>query len=210
MDKKEPISNYDLMRMASEKQFLAYDIAPMVKKYSLQQDGEFTYIRFLGGGYRISRRTGQVERIEGKTYTQAGFEESMTIFDVLCYAKKDATLSGEYCSVMQLDGVAKSANPGGDMFGKFANYFAGKPDTLRTACEALGGTSYPVGEVAYQIPLFDFLPVVLQFWDGDEDFSAQLIVKWDKNTLNYMHFETTFYAVGYLLGRLAELFQEDI
>ena len=132
----------------------------------------------------------------------------MTVFDVLCYAKEDAALCGEYCSVMLLDGVAKSSNPGGNMFQKYADRFAGQPDALRRACEALGGTPYPVGEVAYQIPLFDFLPVVLQFWDADEDFPAQLIIKWDKNTLRYMHFETTFYAAGFLLGRLVALAEE--
>lgn len=199
------MNNYDITRLESEKQFLTYDIAPMVKKYGLRQDEKFTYIVFLGSMYRISKQAGKVERIEGQTYIQAGFDESMTIFDVLCYAKENATLSGEYCSVMQLPGVAKTANPGGDMFGKYANRFAGKQDALRRACEILDGTPYPVGEVAYQIPLFDFLPIVLQFWDADDEFPAQFTIKWDKNTLRYMHFETTFYAVGYLLERLVEL-----
>ena len=62
-----------------------------------------------------------------------------------------------------------------------------------------------MGEVAYQIPLFDFLPIVLQFWDADEDFPGQLMIKWDKNILQYMHFETTFYATGCLLQRIADL-----
>ena len=199
---KDAISNYDLMRHSAQSLFLSYDIAPMVEKYDLSQDADFTYITFLSQNFRISRHTGKVERLSGSTPEQATFEESMTIYDVLCYARIDATPAGEFSSVMQLEGVAKSANPGGNMFQKYANRFAGRKENLRKACESLGGIPYPIGEVAYQIPVFDFLTVVLQFWDADEDFDAQLIVKWDNHALHFMHFETTFYATGSLLQRL--------
>ena len=200
------VSNYDLARDKAEREFAQCDIRPMVKKYGLKQDSQYTYISFLRNDYRISKETGRVELLCGDAPpVHAGFNESLTIFDVLGYAKKDAALSGEFCSVMDLKGVAKSANPGGDMYGKFAQHFAGRSDDLRKACEALGGTAYPVGEVAYQIPLFDFLPVILQFWDADEEFGAQLTVKWDTNTLDFMHFETTFYAAGCFMQRLIRL-----
>ena len=202
--KSERVSNYDLAQDQARELFLTYDISPMVKNYCLSQNADFTYITFLRTDYRISRKTGLVERLTDNTITRANFEESMTIYDILCYAKPEAALSGEFCSVMQLDGIAKSANPGGFMFSKFSQRLEGRTDALRKVCISLGGTPYPVGEVAYQIPLFPFLPIVLQFWDGDEDFPGQLMVKWDRNILQYMHFETTFYATGCLLQRIAE------
>ena len=174
----------------------------MVKKYGLRQDENFTYIPFLGMTYRICKQTGAVERMDGKT---ANFEESLTVYDILCYARQDASLAGEFCSVMQLDGIAKSSNPGGFMFSSFSRRLEGRTQALRNVCEALGGTPYPIGEVAYQIPMFDFLPIVLQFWDADEEFPGQLMIKWDKNILQYMHFETTFYATGCLLERILTL-----
>ena len=198
------ISNYDLARDQARELFLTYDISPMVKKYGLSQDADFTYITFLSTDYRISRKSGLVERLGNGTAMEANFEESLTIYDILCYARQDASLSGEFCSVMQLDGIAKSSNPGGFMFSKFSSTLENRTPKLRKVCEALGGTLYPVGEVAYQIPMFDFLPIVLQFWDRDEDFPGQLMIKWDKNILQYMHFETTFYATGCLLQRIAE------
>lgn len=198
------ISNYDLARDQARELFLTYDISPMVKKYGLSQDADFTYITFLSTDYRISRKSGLVERLGSGTAIEANFEESLTIYDILCYAREDASLSGEFCSVMQLDGIAKSSNPGGFMFSKFSSTLENRTPKLRKVCEALGGTLYPVGEVAYQIPMFDFLPIVLQFWDRDEDFPGQLMIKWDKNILQYMHFETTFYATGCLLQRIAE------
>lgn len=197
------ISNYDLTLEKAQSDFLGCDIAPMVRKYSLTQDGAYTYITFLRNDYRISKQTGQVERLCGNMPpVPAGFNESMTIFDVLGYAKHNATLAGEFSSVMQLKGVAKSANPGGNMFQKYAKLFAGRREALKGICEKLGGIYYPVGEVAYQLPLFDFLPVLLQFWDADEEFDAELMVKWDNNALDFMHFETTFYATGHLLQQL--------
>ena len=195
-------SNYELAREQARELFLTYDIGPMVQKYGLTQDADFTYIPFLGMTYRICRRTGQVERPDGQP---AGFEESLTIYDILCYAREDASLSGEFCSVMQLDGIAKSSNPGGFMFSSFCRRLEGRTQALREACKALGGTPYPIGEVAYQLSLFDFLPIVVQFWDADEDFPGQLMIKWDRNILQYMHFETTFYATGCLLQRISEL-----
>lgn len=195
-------SNYDVAQEQARKLFTTYDIGPMVRKYSLRQDAEFTYIPFLGRTYRIRRDSGHVEKADGQP---ANFEESLTIYDILCYAREDASLSGEFCSVMQLDGIAKSANPGGFMFSSFCRRLAGRSQALRNACEILGGTPYPVGEVAYQLPLFDFLPIVVQFWDADEEFPGQLMIKWDRNILQYMHFETTFYATGCLLQRIREL-----
>ncbi len=199
------ISNYDFALLKAQSDFLKYDISPMAKKYGLRQDQRHTYISFLGDDYRICMQTGCIELLhENASPTPAGYNEAMTIYDVLCYAKGNAELAGEYASVMELKGVAKSANPGGDMFQAYADLFAGRVMELRRACESLGATSYPIGEVACQIPMFDFLPVLLQFWDADDEFRGKLVVKWDLNTLDFMHFETTFYALSCLLRKIAK------
>lgn len=195
-------SNYDIARDNAAKQFLTYDISPMVKKYVLRQDENFTYITFLNRDYRISRQTGCVQWLRDGEVVQADFNEAMTIYDILCYAKPDAELSGHFSSVMQLKGVVQSANPGGNLFSCYVEQFSGRLAELSAACKALGGVPYPVGDVGFQIPLFDFFPVILQFWDADEEFAAELQLKWDDNTLQYMHFETTFYAAGHLFQRL--------
>lgn len=53
------------------------------------------------------------------------------------------------------------------------------------------------------------MPVVLQFWDADDEFDAALKIMWDTNTLDFMHFETTFYAANHLLQRPTALSQTD-
>ena len=60
------------------------------------------------------------------------------------------------------------------------------------------------GDVAYQLELFSFLPVILRFWESDDEFPASLQVLVDRNILEYMHYETVMFAIGHLLERVEE------
>ncbi len=46
---------------------------------------------------------------------------------------------------------------------------------------------------------------MLQFWDGDDEFGPVLKIMWDRRTLAFMRYETTYYAAGHLLERLREM-----
>lgn len=61
-----------------------------------------------------------------------------------------------------------------------------------------------MGDMGYEIPVFPFFPLRLRFYYGDEEFPAQLSVLFDENTLQYMHYETTYYVVNCLMGRVHE------
>ena len=91
------------------------------------------------------------------------------------------------------------------MFGSYIRKFEHKAAKLSKACEKLGGETYVVGDVSYKIPVFDCLALVFQFWDADEEFDAQIKIKWDENVLSFMHFETVHYAMFHVLQRLEEL-----
>ena len=58
------------------------------------------------------------------------------------------------------------------------------------------------GDVTYRIPVTPFFPVLLQFWESDEEFPPQLQLMWDRNADSFLHFETTFFLQGDLLERL--------
>ena len=199
------------MRDQMRLEFLKYDIEPMIQKYGLKQDENYVYIIFIGRNYRIDKKTGQVDLIpnSGEKAIQANYSESMTIYDVLCYAKKYAFLSNKFISTNQLGGNMRAFSPGTNMFSRFAASFDNQNEKLKKACEQLGGTMYPVGEIAYQIPLFDFLPAVFQFWNSDDEFNAEIKIMWDSNILDYMHFETVFFAAGCLLRRIQKFIEED-
>ena len=197
-------SNYDITRDKMEQEFVRYDQKQMIEKFHLEHTPDHLFIRLAGETFREDLHSGQVELCQPGGAVHAGFNESMTIFDVLCCSKPHCRLSGEYAVVTSLPGIANIAAPGTGTYPETARVFAHNPNALRLACQRLRGEEQQVGDVSYRIPLFDFLPVVVQFWDADDEFDAALKIMWDKNTLDFMHFETTFYAAGYLLRRLVE------
>lgn len=202
-------SNYEITRDRMELEFLKHSQGEMIEKFHLEHSRDFLWIRFLGQGYRINRHTGRAERLSDGEAIHAGFDEAMTLFDVLCNAKAGCRLSGEYVRVNDLDGVPKTAAVGAGLFDGNAKAFTHQCAQLRSACERLGGVAGTVGDVSYQLPLFDFLPISLQFWDADEEFDAVLKIMWDRRTLDFMHYETTYYAVSHLIRRLGELMAQE-
>lgn len=208
MNTPERKSNYDVTRDRVEGEFLKYDQSKMVEKFQLGHDESYLYLTFLACGYRIDRKTGRVERMDASGAVHAGFNETLTIFDVLCESKPDCRLSGEYVRVNDLDGVTKTAYLGGNLFNGSAKAFTHRTEELKAACERLGGKPGKVGDVSYEIPMFTFFPITLQFWDADEEFDAVLKLMWDRRTLDFMRYETTYYAAGRLLERLEELMKE--
>ncbi len=93
---------------------------------------------------------------------------------------------------------------GGGFYQHAGNNFTGKTDALARACEKLGGRKREKGDAAYELDLFPFLPLILRFWDADEDFPASMQILVDKNILAYMHYETLMFALGHVLNRLKE------
>ena len=201
------VSNYDVMRDAMEAAFLAYNQSVMIDKYGLSHNQDFLFISFVGITYRINRFTGRVEypSATAAAYLHADYNVSMTIFDVLCYARPFCRRSETYVSLSGLKSGAQALSPVSDLFKRQRDLFTGKCPQLKAACEKLGGIPQQVGDVSYKIPLFDFLPVILQFWDADEEFDSVLKFMWNENILDYMHYETTFFAASHLLSRLTEL-----
>lgn len=201
------ISNYEITKQKMQKHFLDYDQEKMIAKFGLAHDDGYLYIRFVGRSYRISRRTGLVEWSEdGFLHTTEGnYNEAMSIYDLLCCSKPDCALSGTFVTCGHLPGVAIAGSPGDELFGGNAACFAGKGAQLAKACERLGGRPAGKGDVAYELSAFDCLPVRLVFWDADEEFPASLFFLWDKNTTDFIHFETTFYVAAEIVRRLREI-----
>lgn len=205
-------NNYEKMRDQMRPCFLTYDQEEMIRKFSLRSDSEYLYLAFCGRQYRVSRNSGIVEWSEDgfQTCTPGDFEESMTIYDVLCYSKPDCCLSGEYAPSSSLKGVVLTRMSAGEVSDhRITRYFDANVQRLEHACVALGGVPEGTGDVAYRIPVFDFLPVRFSFWRSDEDFPAEVRMLWDTNILSFMHFETIWYAAGHLLRRIEECMDKN-
>lgn len=203
-------SNYEIMRNRMYVQFLEYDQRHMIEKFRLKYDEEYLYMEFVGRLYRINRKNGKVEWSEDffKSCSEAGYNEVMSIFDVLCYSKKDCHLSGKFRNVNQLKGTVQSSRVGGSLFYHQVRYLDGKTEKFCQACELLGGKKEKVGDVAYRLYPFEFLPMILQFWNSDEEFDANLKIMWDEHVLDYVHFETAQFIVSHVLQRIREIIEE--
>ena len=199
-------NNYDLQVDIAKGIFLQYDQERLIRKYCLEADGKYIYLTYLNTPCRISRKTGSVEGRIGDTWQECrNFSAVMTIYDLLCYHKGETApaLSYRWCAVgtFVVTGVTQT-----DTFTKkYAKLFDRQPEQLKAACEKLGGTLQPRmagADLSCRFPVPPFFPVLLRFWQADDEFPPKLMLLWDRNTDRFMHFETTFYLQGDLLERL--------
>jgi len=195
-------SNYEKTKHLMQDEFLRYDQETMIRRFKLRHDADYLYLRCLNRDYRIDRQTGLVEwsNDDFATTVEAGFNEAMTFFDLLCHSKPGAKLAGEFINMSQLTRLQSGSHAPGSMFG--GKQFDHRDADLARACEALGGSKATKGDVAYLLPLFDCMPIVLRFWSSDEEFPPSLQLSWDKNTLDFLHYETVCFAAGHLIHRL--------
>lgn len=205
MKNKHNISNYEKMKNDMASVFLQYNQEKMIQKFGLAQDKDYLYIRCLERSYRISRLDGQVSWSDDafRSEKKADYNEAMTIYDVLCCSKENCHLEHEWVNVKSLSGVrGGTLEKGSDFFQNAGMYFDGKTNELIHACEKLEGKKLEKGDVAYELNLFSFLPIILRFWESDEEFPASLQILVDKNILDFMHYETLMFAVSHVLNRL--------
>ena len=133
----------------------------------------------------------------------------MTIYDMLCHGTEQEipALTGDWKLIGNF--AAAGSSPDANLFAqKYADAFNGKTEALKEACKIMGGevkARLAGADVTAQIPAFLFFPVLLQFWEGDDEFAPQIRILWDSQTMKFLNFETTYYLQGDLLDRLAEL-----
>lgn len=204
-------SNYEQMKLQMQEQFLKYDQGTMIRRFDLEHDADYLYLRFVGRLYRVMRRTGRVEWTEDDfaSVGEADYNEAMSIYDVLCCSKEGCRLSGELVSVNNLPGIVAGARSGNGMFDESARFFDGKIERLKLACQRLEGQPISQGDVGFRLKVFDFLPLEFRFWESDDEFPPSLSLLWDRNLLDYIHYETSYFIAGHLMKRLKALMQKE-
>lgn len=196
-------SNYDMMAEQVRELFLQYDQQIMIDKFNLRYDAEYLYPVFLGTEYRLNRRNGKVTYLTESGEQLAGYNEVMSIFDMLCYSgNRTVSLSGSWESMGNLSGMKGGTHKEGGVLSGTADFFSGKTKQLAAACAALGGKPGEKGDVSFIIPVFDFFPVYFQFWEADEEFPAQISFFMDRNALQFVHYETLWFMLSFMTGRL--------
>ncbi len=199
-------NNYELQMQAAAQSFLGYDMAEIARRFSLRLEEAALYLSVLRTPCRIRRDNAAVERCAGEVWEPAGFDLAMTVYDLLTNPNGRPVLAHEWCAHTSFHAVQGGTVSGTLMIHpeQSAQPFAGKLPLLRRACTRLGGEVTAGGDFSAVLPVFDCLPVLLRFWEADEEFPAQLQLLWDRNTCRYLRYETTFYLTGEILRRLRE------
>lgn len=195
--------NYAITAARVRQLFAEYDQQALARKVGAKLDGEYFYVDFLSERYRIHRLTGDISRFHGDAWVEANsFGEVLTLMDLICDSREDRHPTGNWRNMRDFghgfhQQLLEQRDP-------WAERFQEQPEMFAKACEALGGEKYPLGDVAYALPVFGDLRVLIQLWFGDEEFPAQLRYLWDENALQYLKYETMFYAVPLILKRIQE------
>lgn len=201
------MDNYQLSRDRAQAYFLNFDQQQIIDAWHLSSDDQWLYVTFFSAAYRVCRKTGTVERCCDNS--SAGFEEVLSIFDLLCHEGSGKYLSGRFAPVNSLKGRPRAIGVGTDFHTASAAVFEGDIDGFHRVCRDLGGEQVSIGDIGYRFPVFGDLSVILKFYHSDEDFPASVTLLWDENTLLYIYYETVFYIAGFLLRQIARKMNEQ-
>lgn len=179
-------SNYDQVIENWRLKFLEMDQEELIRKFQLEADEEFLYIIYFSKKFRIDRKNGFITE-DGKS---PGFDTVMNIYNTFYYSAAHPVASGNLVAFRQVKKVYPfEAAYRRTIIFRLQELFAGKTEELRKACEALGGTLLPQGDVGYVLPVFPFLNIAVLFWDKDEEFEAQANMLFDSEITEFMHEE---------------------
>ena len=179
-------SNYDQVIENWRLKFLEMDQEELIRKFQLEADEEFLYIIYFTKRFRIDRKNGFITE-DGKS---PGFDTVMNIYNTFYYSAAHPVASGNLVAFRQVKRVYPfEAAYRRTIIFRLQELFAGKTEELRKACEALGGTLLPQGDVGYVLPVFPFLNIAVLFWDKDEEFEAQANMLFDSEITEFMHEE---------------------
>ena len=179
-------SNYDQVIENWRLKFLEMDQEELIRKFQLEADEEFLYIIYFSKRFRIDRKNGFITE-DGKS---PGFDTVMNIYNTFYYSAAHPVASGNLVAFRQVKRVYPfEAAYRRTIIFRLQELFAGKTEELRKACEALGGTLLPQGDVGYVLPVVPFLNIAVLFWDKDEEFEAQANMLFDSEITEFMHEE---------------------
>ena len=198
------VGNYLLQARSAKQRFLSYDQQKLIQKFRLEWDETFLYTTLLGRKYRLCRQTGDMDCMTAGGWADGNsYEEVMTLLDLLCDSRDDRFIAGRWKS-MESFGLMFHQNLLQDERDPLAERFDREPEALRKAGLAIGGKPQAGADIAFVFEVFDGLPIVLQFWHGDEEFAPRIRWLWDENARMYIRYETMYFAVGLLRRRILE------
>jgi len=192
------VNNYAKQAEQARELFLKWDQSKVKLRVGITADDNFLYVDFFNEHFKVNRLDGEVLRC-GEIDEKADYNPVMIIYDVLCNSKSGATLSGEWSQVENLSPHSNFGSKDDSLYSPSGKYFSGKVELLRKACENLGGFDTGKSDAGFMFNVFPFLPMIFQFWEGDEEFSPRVVFLFDKKTLEFCCFESAWFIAAHLV-----------
>lgn len=199
------MDNYDKMLADAQRRCAGYDMAALAAKAGVMDMPEHLKTKFIGQDVLVSKADGAVT-VEGRPAT---FGQALSVYDWLCDRKADAAASGDFCPVSSLPGVYVSGKGLGMNMPTLSMRIDEDPEHFRTGMAVIGAKEIPLGDLGWQLDIFPGFPMQLKFYFGDDEFAPQLTLLWDKNSLQFVRYETIYYIAGCLHGRLKSLMLQN-
>lgn len=192
------MDNYAIARQAAEARFCQYDHDKILQNPHVFRRSNQICTTFLGEAVQIDLETGRITVGDHP----ADFNETLTIFDWLCDRREGARAAWEFCPVSSLPGVLLSGGTLVMNFGALAARIDRNPESFLSACKAMGGRPIPLGDMGVELMAFPDLPLQIKFYHSDEEFPASMTLLFDRNTLQFIRYETVYYLAGALRKQL--------
>ena len=196
------MDNYAIMRQDAVDRFRTYEVEKILENpgVSLWEKGVQT--TFFSMPVHLNHTEGSVVLLDGEKEIACDFSPTLSILDYVCDRKPFAIAANVFCPVGSLPGVFVGGSGLVMKNGALESRIEKDPEGFKKACESLGGVATEAGDMGYRLHIFPDLCMELKFYFADEDFPPQLTYLWDKNTLQFVRYETVYYIADCLSQEL--------
>jgi hypothetical protein len=180
------------------------DIKSMEGKLGIVVEGKETIIPLLGRPQRVSK-----EDITGPSGERPSFEACVILCRYLILCPEGYPRDSRWVSYRDLkDSGPLTSYFENDVEKAITKSYSGKKDTLRMACDRLGGHPPDMEDLFYDISMqFELLPMVpllMLYNDPDEEFPAKCSVLFEARAEDYLDAECLAMAGRLLFTSLKE------
>ncbi|MBR6825833.1 MAG: DUF3786 domain-containing protein [Oscillospiraceae bacterium] len=168
----------------------------------LYRNGSSLCLRYFDQEVIINLKDGTLHSLDAQG--SLSMNARLNIYTLLWYCKDGAKLSGQWLPFRSM----KNASPFAPAFQKhvlnpLAQLFDGREETLLYGVEKLRG--FRIDAHSYYVSAFTCMPLRILFWDGDDEFSAQANILFDKNATDFIHVESLVTIASECVRKLAQV-----
>ena len=193
--------NYEIVYQGLVERLAGAELAGAAADLGLEWLGEEALVPCLGREYLVG--PGGVRARDGRP---AVFTHRIVLSYYLMHGGRGEN-AGRFVPYRELPGGQDFARSLSTVVeGRLSSCFGGRLDQLREAGRRLGAQPPPeqVGaDAAFVIPALPRVPLLLTFYDADEDFAAEAKVLYDLTALNFLDLECLA-ALGLMLAQELE------